>query len=76
MNDLMAHIDRRAELLKRQFDDLDRPVDAGAEAARRAEQYVESWLRVLGDHGRKKGKRVLRVKRDSIAQNHRQELND
>jgi len=34
MDNFMAHIDRRAVFGERQFDDLDRPVDAGAEAAR------------------------------------------
>jgi hypothetical protein len=34
VDDLVADIDRRAVLLERQLDDLDRPVDAGAEAAR------------------------------------------
>ena len=44
VDDLVAHIDRRPELLQRQFDDLDRPVDAGAEAARRAKQDIERRL--------------------------------
>jgi 4-hydroxy-3-methylbut-2-enyl diphosphate reductase len=34
VDDFVAHVDRRAEPLDRQFDDLDRPVDACAEAAR------------------------------------------
>ena len=34
VDDLVADIDRRPEFLERQLDDLDRPVDAGAEAAR------------------------------------------
>ena len=38
VHDLVAHIDGRAELLQRQLDDLDRPVDAGAEAARGRQQ--------------------------------------
>ena len=37
VHDLVADIDRRAPLLERHLDDLDRPVDAGAEAARRGE---------------------------------------
>ena len=37
VHDLVAHIDRRAPFLERHLDDLDRPVDAGAEAARRGE---------------------------------------
>ncbi len=48
VHDLVAHVDRRPEFLQRQLDDLDRPVDAGAEAARAAEQDVEVGLR----HGR------------------------
>ena len=35
VHDLVAHIDRRAPFLQRHLDDLDGPVDAGAEAARR-----------------------------------------
>jgi hypothetical protein len=38
MDDLVAHIDRRPEPLERELDDLDRPVDAGAKAARRRDQ--------------------------------------
>ena len=38
VDDLVTHIDRRAEPLDRQLDDLDRAVDAGAEAARRGDQ--------------------------------------
>ena len=34
VHDLVAHVDRRAELRQRALDDLDRTVDAGAEAAR------------------------------------------
>ncbi len=37
MNDLVPDIDGRAIGFQRQNDDLDRPVDAGAEAARPAE---------------------------------------
>ncbi len=33
VHDLVAHVDRRAVLFERQFDDPDRAVDAGAEAA-------------------------------------------
>ena len=48
VHDLVAHIDRRAIFLQRQHDDLDRPVDAGAKAARLAQpdregRFVE-WL--------------------------------
>ncbi len=34
VHDLVPHIDRGAEFLERPLDDLDRPLDAGAEAAR------------------------------------------
>jgi len=34
VNDLVAHVDRRAVFLERPLDDLDRPHDARAEAAR------------------------------------------
>ena len=34
VHDFMAHIDRRAPFLQRHLDDLDRPVDPGAESAR------------------------------------------
>ncbi len=34
MHDFMAHIDRRAELLQRAFNDFDRTVDPGTETAR------------------------------------------
>ena len=37
VHDLVADVDRRAPFLERHLDDLDRPVDAGAEAARRGE---------------------------------------
>ncbi len=37
VHDLVADIDRRAPFLQRHLDDLDRPVHAGAEAARRGE---------------------------------------
>jgi hypothetical protein len=39
MDDLVSHIDRRAEPLERQLDDLDRAVDPRAKAARRRDQY-------------------------------------
>ena len=38
VDDLVAHIDRRAEPLERALDDLDRPVDTSAKAARRGNQ--------------------------------------
>ena len=45
MDDLVAHIDGRAEPLERQLDDLDRAVDAGAKSARRGDQDAqgEGW---------------------------------
>ena len=41
MHDLVAHIDGRAVAFERELDDLDGPLDAGAEAARAAEEDVE-----------------------------------
>ena len=41
VHDGVAHIDRRAIFLERQLDDLDGAVDAGAKAARGAEQDVK-----------------------------------
>ena len=41
VDDLVADIDRRAEPLERQLDDLDGAVDAGAEAARRRDQDAQ-----------------------------------
>ena len=41
VDDLVADIDRRAEPLERELDDLDRAVDAGAKAARRGDQDLE-----------------------------------
>ena len=38
VHDLVAHVDRRAELRERLLDDRDRAIDAGAEAARIGEQ--------------------------------------
>ena len=38
VHDLVAHVDRRPEQLERTLDDVDRAVDAGAEAARIGEQ--------------------------------------
>jgi hypothetical protein len=34
VNDFVAHVDRRAELLQRQFDDIDGPYDASAKTPR------------------------------------------
>ena len=39
VDDLVPHIDGRTEPLEGKLDDLDRPVDARAEAARRGNQY-------------------------------------
>ena len=39
VNDLMAHIDRRAVLLERALDDLDRAHDAGAKSARLRQKH-------------------------------------
>ena len=44
VHDLVADIDRRAPFLDRHFDDLDRPVDARAKAARRGEVKGEGRL--------------------------------
>ena len=44
MHDLMPDIDRRAMLLQRQHDNLDRPVNAGAKAARAAEADGQRWF--------------------------------
>src|SRR5579884_4199079 len=40
VDDLVADVDRRAVLLEQAFHDLDRPVDAGAERARRGEEHA------------------------------------
>jgi hypothetical protein len=39
VHDLVADVDRSAELLQGQLDDLDGPIDTGAETARGSEQY-------------------------------------
>jgi hypothetical protein len=44
VNDLMAHIDGRAELLERALDDVDGPHDAGAKAARLCKNYAHQRL--------------------------------
>jgi hypothetical protein len=41
VNDLVADIDRRAEPLERQLDDLDGAIDTGAKAARRGYQDAQ-----------------------------------
>ena len=40
VHDLVPHVDRAAELLERALDDLDRAVDAGAEAARLGQDHL------------------------------------
>ena len=51
VDDLVAHVDRRAELRERLLDDRDRAVDAGAEAARIGEQHVHQLPRPDGTRG-------------------------
>ena len=41
VDDLVAHVDRRPEAAQRPLDDLDRPLDAGAEAARLGEDDAQ-----------------------------------
>ena len=41
VQDLVAHVDGRSETLERQLDDLDRPIDPGAEASRRCNEDPE-----------------------------------
>ena len=41
VDDLVAHVDRRAVALDRQLDDPDRPVDARAKPARGGDQHVK-----------------------------------
>ncbi len=47
VHDLVPDVDRRAPFLERHLHDLDRPVDAGAEAARRGEEDRQGF-----GHGR------------------------
>ena len=51
VDDFVPHIDRRAEALERELDDLDRPVDAGAEAARRRDQDSKGGSELRFRHG-------------------------
>ena len=51
VDDLVPHIDRRAEPLERELDDLDRAVDAGAKAARRGDQHAKGEARIEFSHG-------------------------
>jgi len=46
MDDLVAHVDRGAETLERKLDDLDRAVDAGAEATGGCDQQAKGWRAV------------------------------
>ncbi len=46
VDDLVADVDRRAELLERELDDLDRAVDSGAESARSGDQDFEGRVPV------------------------------
>ncbi len=67
VDDLVADIDRRTETLERELDDLDRPVDAGAEAPRRAEKDVKRRTEGLAGigcsgHGGYKVREDLHVK--------------
>ncbi len=48
MDDLVADIDRRTEPLERELDDLDRPVDTGAKAARGGDQDPQGRKCKLG----------------------------
>ena len=52
VDDLVAHVDRRAELRERLLDDRDRAVDAGAEAARVREDDVHQFPLSDGTRGR------------------------
>ena len=45
VDDLVSHIDRRSELLQRQFDDPDGAIDAGAKAAWCRQQDGQRWQR-------------------------------
>ena len=73
VHDLVADIDRRAVFLQRQHDDLDRAVDAGAEAARLAEPdgqrrfcgSVEHDAEMASGDGHVKGKGEIRSRRFS-----------
>ena len=64
VDDLVAHIDRRAEFLERQLDDLDGAVDPGAKAARRAHHDSEGWQ--VGGHGPTKGLSRRDVKKTAM----------
>ena len=41
VHDLVAHVHGRPELVQRQLDDLDRPVDPGTKAARSRQQDLQ-----------------------------------
>jgi hypothetical protein len=57
VDDLVAHIDRRAVAFERALDDLDRAVDPGAEAARRGDQHRSGcfWAAAESERGRSCG---------------------
>src|SRR5262249_8851453 len=59
VDDFMAHIDRRAVALEGERDDMDRALDAGAEAARAAEHDIEQRF---GRHRSAKKLMTLRVR--------------
>ena len=67
MDDLVAHIDRRAVDLQRPLDDVDCAHHAGAEAARRAEHDAKTGFDQggggLGAYGRQPWKRRGRESR-------------
>ena len=44
MDDLVTHVDWSAILGERQFDDLDRPIDPGAETARGGQEHIQARL--------------------------------
>ena len=65
VHDLVADIDRRAVFLERALDDLDRPLDAGAEASRLGQDHPHALSSSAGAVGRWLGfrGRIIRGKR-------------
>jgi len=53
MDDFVAHVDRSAKFLKRSLNDLDRPIDTGAEAARRCDDELQGEARIASVCGRR-----------------------
>ena len=47
MNDLVTHVDRRAEPLEREFDDIDRSDNPSAESSRLGEEDFQYHWRLL-----------------------------